>query len=290
MGNHEALVNIFKDDSEYGIQVDKWPFETHSAERVFANHFVNPTNGPESEDDSRYDPKADQQDFPSYSENVFYYTYGNVAMVVLNSNYWYAPTTWNIEETGGNPHGYIMDNQLDWLKQTLENLEADEDIDHIFVTIHTPAFPNGGHTSDDMWYRGNNKVRPVIAGKPVKKGIIERRDEFLNILINESEKTVALLCGDEHNYSRLNLTAETPIYNDDYDGRKIKLKRDFWQITNGSAGAPYYGQEQVPWSDFVEIFSTQYALNLFHIDGKKITLKVVNPDTLEEIEEVVLRQ
>ena len=290
MGNHEAVVNIFDDGSTYGIQVDKWPFENQSAEALFAQNFVNPINGPESEDGSVYDPKSNQTDFPPYSENVYNYTYDNVAMIVLNSNYWYSPSTSSIPETGGNPHGYVMDNQLKWLDETIAQFNSDSSIDHIFVTIHTPAFPNGGHSSNDMWYSGNNSIRPTIAGEPVKKGIIQRRDEFLNILINKSEKVVALLCGDEHNYSRMKLTSKTPIYPDHYSGKKLKVSRPLWQITNGSAGAPYYGQEQLPWSESVEKFSTQYALMLFHIDGKKVTLKVINPDTLEDIEEVILKE
>jgi 3',5'-cyclic AMP phosphodiesterase CpdA len=289
-GNHEVVLSVFDDGSTYGISVDKFPFNTKSAERVFANAFVNPENGPFSEDDAISDPKANQQDFPPYKETVYYYTYDNVAMIVLNSNYWYAPSTDKIPLTGGNPHGYIMDNQLKWLEKTVDKFENDPNIDHIFVTIHTPAFPNGGHANNDMWYFGNNSIRPTVAGRPVEKGIVERRDEFLDILINKSQKTVALLCGDEHNYSRLKLTNKTPIYSEKYQGKKLKISRPFWQITNGSSGAPYYGQEQLPWSNAVEKFSTQYALMLFKIDGKKVSLRVINPDTLEEIEEVVLKE
>lgn len=290
MGNHEALVNIFDDGSEYGVQIDKWPFENQSAEAIFSRNFVNPVNGPESEDGSEYDPKPNQTDFPPYNENVYFYIYDNVAMIVLNSNYWYAPSVKKIPEIGGNPHGYLMDNQLHWLKETIVKLDKNPNIDHIFVTVHTPAFPNGGHSGDDMWYNGNNYIRPTIAGEPVKKGIIERRDEFLNVIINESTKVVALLSGDEHNYSRMKITRKTPIYPENYTGKKLKVKRPFIQITNGSAGAPYYGQEQLPWSESVEMFSTQYALMLFYVEGKKVSLKVVNPDTLEEIEEVVLKK
>ncbi|MCF6342282.1 MAG: hypothetical protein L3J31_05695, partial [Bacteroidales bacterium] len=289
-GNHEAVLSVFDDGSKYGVSVDKFPFNTKSAERTFANAFVNPENGPLSEDGAIYDPKPNQQDFPPYKETVYYYTYGNVAMIVLNSNYWYSPSTFKIPEIGGNPHGYIMDNQLKWLEETIDKFENDPNTDHIFVTIHTPAFPNGGHANNDMWYYGNNSVRPTVSGLPVEKGIIERRDEFLNIIINKSRKVVALLCGDEHNYSRLKLTKKTPVYPENYQGKKLKISRPFWQITNGSAGAPYYGQEQLPWSESVEMFSTQYALMLFKIEGKKVLLRVVNPDTLEEIEEVVLKE
>lgn len=289
LGNHEALVNVFEDGSTYGILVDKFPFDTKSAETIFSKNFVNPENGPQSEDGAYYDPNKNKLDFPEYGETVFYYTYDNIAMVVLNSNYWYAPSTKMIPEIGGNPHGYIMDKQLEWFNEKIIELNNNANIDHIFVTIHTPAFPNGGHANNDMWYYGNNKIRPTVAGVPVEKGIIERRDEFLDIMINKSDKVVALLCGDEHNYSRMKLTKKTSIYPEGYKGKKLKISRPFWQITNGSAGAPYYGQEQLPWTESVEKFSTQYALMLFDIEGNKVSLRVINPDTLEEIETVELK-
>lgn len=288
MGNHEVVVTNFDNGSKYGVSIDKFPFINKSGEKIFADNFVNPGNGPESEDGAVYDPQPDKTNFPPYKENVYYYTYGNMAMIVLNSNYWYSVNTNLIPEIGGNPHGYIMDNQLAWLEQTIEKLDKDSNIDHVFVTIHTPAFPNGGHSENDMWYNGNNSIRPTVAGEPVKTGIIQRRDEFLDILINKSKKVVALLAGDEHNYSRMKITNETIIYPEKYHGKKLKISRPFWQITNGSAGAPYYGQQQLPWSPSVEMFSTQYALMLFYIDGDKVRLKVINPDTMELIEDIDL--
>lgn len=288
-GNHEAFLCGFRDGSTYGKLVDNFPFASISAERIFANAFVNPENGPKSEDGSKYDPNEDKTDFPPYNETVYYYTYGNVAMVVLNSNYLYTPEVDVIPLMGGNAHGYIMDQQMAWLKNTLKLLEKDDNIDNVFVTIHTPAFPNAGHSHDDMWYAGNNEIRPVIAGKAVEKGIIERRDEFLKLIINKSPKVVALLCGDEHNYTRMQITNDMPRYPENWDKKKLKIKRDFWQITNGSAGAPYYGQEDLIWSKNVKKYTTQYALMLFDIDGKNVNLRVINPDTFELIEEVKLK-
>jgi hypothetical protein len=290
MGNHEALGYRFLDeDSKQMAFVDGFPYESHSAEAIFASAFVNPVNGPKSEDGNRYDANPDTQDFPSYDENVFYYTYGNVAMIVLNSDYWFAPSLKNETSSSGGLHGYLMDNQIAWLKETISILESDKDIDHVFVTQHTPAFPNGGHSGDDMWYSGNNEKRPYIAGKPVEKGIIERRDEYLNILINQSTKVVGILTGDEHNYNWLKLTAEVPIYPDGYSHKKLNVSRPIYQINNGAAGAPYYGQEVLPWSSFTQSFSVENALCLFYVDGKKITMKVINPDTLNEIDYVELR-
>lgn len=291
MGNHEALIKEFKEENGSAkISVDMFPFATESAETVFASNFVNPANGPESEDGASYDPNPNAKDFPGYNENVFYYTYDNVGVIVLNSNYWYAPSTDMVKVTGGNVHGYVMDKQLEWLDKTIQTLEADASIDHIFVTLHTPFFPNGGHVKDDMWYGGNNSVRPYIKNKPVEKGIIQRRDQLLHTLVNKSTKTIAILTGDEHNYCTTEIGPNTPIYPENWDLPRQQLSRTIYQINNGAAGAPYYAQEQAPWSQYTSGFTTQNAVVYFHIEGKSVEVEVVNPDTLEEIESFVLKK
>ena len=302
MGNHEALMRMFQGDldkhespmkmpgvDETLLKIDRFPYETESSEAAFARNFVNPLNGPESEDGASYDPNKKKTDFPSYKETVFYYKYDNVAMVVLNSNYWYSPSTWSIPYIGGGLHGYIMDQQLAWLEETINSLEADVNIDHIFVTQHTPTFPNGGHVKDDMWYRGNNEFRPYVNGKPLEKGIIERRDQILDLLVNKSQKTRAILTGDEHNFAKTEIGPNTIIYDDKWVLPKLELSRTIYQINNGAAGAPYYAQEQTPWSGSVSGFTTQNALVLFHVEGDKIEMEVLNPDTLEKVDELKLK-
>ena len=291
MGNHEALMRAFANDSSrLRFSLDRFPYEDESAEAVFARNVVNPTNGPLSEDGASYDPDPKRMDFPSYEENVFYYTYDNVAVIVLNSDYWYAPSTGAVPLTSGNIHAYIMDQQLAWLAETLQTLEDDANIDHVFVTQHTPCFPNGGHVGDDMWYRGDNTKRPFVAGKPLSKGIIERRDEILDLLVNQSSKVIAILTGDEHNYARTEVSPEMPRYPDSFpSSQRIELSRTIYQINNGAAGAPYYAQEETPWSGFVSGFTTQNALVLFDVAGDSLTMRVLNPDTLEEVDRLKLR-
>jgi len=291
MGNHEALGYIFTDTAgQMRAFIDGFPYDTFSAEAAYSEAFVNPVSDLISEDGSVYDPDPGKQDFPSYSENVYTYRYGNVGMIVLNSDYWYAPTMSFNPFTSGGLHGYIMDMQLDWLGKTVAKYEQDSLIDHVFVTQHTPAFPNGGHSRDDMWYSGNNQHRPFISGVPVEKGIIERRDEYLDILINKSTKVLAILTGDEHNYNWLKLTQEVPIYPDLYRFEKLTVSRPIYQINNGAAGAPYYGQEVLPWSEFTQSFSVENALCLFYVEGSKVKMRVLNPDTLNEIDSLILRE
>lgn len=216
--------------------------------------------------------------------------YDNVAVIVLNSDYWYAPSLKYHTHPSGNLHGYIMDNQLEWFRETLVELEENKSVDHVFVTQHTPFFPNGGHVKDDMWYHGDNSKRAVVAGKPVEKGIIERRDELLDAILNKSSKVVAILTGDEHNYNKLRLTEDTNIYPENYPHDKVEITRDIWQINNGAAGAPYYAQEKTPWSPFVSGFTTQNALVIFYVHGKNLRVEVINPDTLETIETFVIKE
>ena len=290
MGNHEALGYIFRNEEgrSRGF-VDKFPFASESGEASFASAFVNPVSSLVSEDGSAYDPSPETMDFPSYSENVFQYRYDNVAVVVLNSDYWYAPSLSRNTATSGGLHGYLMDNQLQWLEETIVALEKDATIDHIFVTQHTPAFPNGGHSRDDMWYSGNNEKRPYVAGKALDKGIIERRDQYLDILINKSKKVLAIITGDEHNYNRLKLTKAVTIYPENYPNPKLDVSRPIYQINNGAAGAPYYAQELLPWSEHTKAFSVENALCLFHVDGPSVKMEVINPDTLNVIDEIELR-
>ena len=244
---------------------------------------MNPTNGPGSEDGASYDPDPDAMDFPSYDENAFYYTYDNVAVVVLNSDYFYAPSTSYIPWMSGGVHGYIMDRQMAWFEETMAQLEQNADVDHVFVTLHTPFFPNGGHVHDDMWYHGNNDIRPYVNGEPLEYGIIERRDQLLDIIVNRSEKTLAIMTGDEHNFAMTEIGPDMPRYPENYTPKKVELERTIQQINNGAAGAPYYSQEVTPWSDWVEGFTTQNALVLLHVDGDSVEMEVVNPDTLEEV-------
>jgi hypothetical protein len=302
MGNHETIEFLWDNNTKYGLTCDRFPFATDSAEAVFADVFVNPENGPESEDGSFYDPNPNKKgDFPTYKENVYFYTWDNVAMVVLNSQYLYTGSLPDDTTVGGNVWGYIMDKQLAWLQATLVDLQEDANIDHIFVTQHTPVFPNGGHVHgyNSMWLKGENHT-PVIKGTPPSvfleqgKGSIDRRDDYLRTLLAHS-KVKAILVGDEHNYSRLLIKPGMPIYDKrKYQPRKpLSIDRDLWHITVGSAGAPYYYVESALWNkgypkdtQYLKLLSTQHAVALFRVHGPSLELEVVNPDTLDIIDTI----
>ncbi len=282
MGNHEANYIYLPAgiDSKKVARISSFPYATDSGEATFAKAFVNPPNGPESEDGASYDPTPNTVDFPPYKENVYTYTYGNLAMIVLNSEYWKSTTA----TVNGNPEGYVMDQQLKWLDQTIQRFEADPRIDHVFMNLHSSVFPNGDHGDAGMWYLGSNDARPMVAGVRAEKGIIERRDQLIDISINKSKKVVGFLTGSEHNFALLEVTPEMNLYPANYGPAKLKINRTFVYINSGGGGAYAYAKmPNTPWVDKFQYFSAPPALALIHVDGKHVSLEVFNPETFEKI-------
>jgi hypothetical protein len=287
-GDHEVNYTTFAQDTvtKKFPKIDRFPYATESGEATFARAFIHPTNGPESEDGASYDPSSSQLDFPTYKENVYFYTYDNIAMIVLNTEYWKA----HDPNVSGCPEGYIMDQQLKWLNETVQRFEKDPAIDHIFVNVHSAVFPNGDHASGAMWYNGNNTERAIIAGTKVNKGIIERRDEILDICVNRSKKFLAFLSADEHNFAFLEINKDFPLYTKDYTGSKLKLARNFYHINNGCGGSAPYAMLPTPWSSNYRFFTEPPAVALIHVNGKAVELKAFNCETFGKIcENVKLR-
>src|ERR1700738_2024315 len=162
MGNHEENYRVFKPVSGTGkgMRIAQFPYATESGPAAFARSFAMPTYGPESEDGGAFDPTPEPGDFPSYKKNVYYYTYGTAAMIVLNSEYWKSIDP----EVDGSPEGYVMDQELAWLDQTVQKFEADPKIDHVFVITHSAMFPSGDHTDAGMWFFGSHDARHLLNG------------------------------------------------------------------------------------------------------------------------------
>ncbi|GAB4043295.1 hypothetical protein [Spirosoma jeollabukense] len=277
MGDHEVNYLTFAPDPETkkNPKIDRFPYQTESGEATFARAFVHPTNGPASEDGASYDPDNKQVDFPTYQENVYYYTYDNVGMIVLNTEYWKS----HYPGVDGSPEGYIMDAQFKWLTETIQKLEKDPSIDHIFVNVHSAVFPNGDHANGAMWYEGNNAERPEVAGKPVKTGILERRDQLLDLCVNKSKKFLAFLSGDEHNFAFLHVTPDTPMYPESYALPRLKLSRSFYHLNNGGGGSAPYAMLATPWMKQFQYFTEPPVLALILVNGPTVSLKAVNAET-----------
>jgi len=286
-GDHEVNFATFSLDTitKKFPKIDRFPYATESGEATFARAFVHPLNGPESEDGASYDPSS-QMDFPPYKENVYFYTYDNIVMIVLNTEYWKA----HDPNVSGCPEGYIMDQQLKWLNETVQHYENDPAIDHIFVNVHSAVFPNGDHASGAMWYNGNNAERAIVAGNKVTKGIIERRDEVLDICVNRSKKFLAFLSADEHNFAFLEIKPDFPLYPQDYKESKLKLNRSFYHINNGCGGSAPYAMLATPWSSNFRFFTEPPAVALIDVSGKSVKLRAFNAETFGKIcEDVKLR-
>lgn len=287
MGDHDVVNMEFLDGSKYGLAVDHFPFDTQSSEAVFADHFIHPTNGPQSEDGINFDPYPDKQDFPTYNENVYSYQYDNLAVMVLNSSYWSSTSNKAVRQIGGNPSGYIMDKQLQWVNKMVDQLEKDKTVDHILVVVNSPIFPTVN--TRGMWYDGNNLVRPVIAAEPLSKGIIERRDELLNVLVNKSKKVALILTSSDQGYTRMEISPKTSLYDGNYGEKKLKINRTVWQISCGLLPGSGLKKEIYPWSEFIRKSAHQQAVVFLQINGDHLSVKVLNPLSLEEIETVVLK-
>lgn len=274
MGNHETLLNCYGDGSEDGICLDKWPYQTQSAEAIFAHEFYNPTNGPEASDPRR----------PTYKENVYHFRYGPVLLIAFNNNYWWT-TNDKVQNYGGSPEGYMMGDQLEWVENVLNQAEKDRDIRYIILFAQEPVFPCGGHVKDAMWYNGNNNIRAATSydGEtvvPEREGMIEARNRFWEA-IAKSSKVAAVLAGDEHEYHRLLVDKTTPVgvYPEDdtnNDGvldtfsSNPEFDHPTWQITAGTGGAPYYSREETPWQPVY--LSSQAGYCMFEADAKKISM------------------
>ncbi len=310
LGNHEALVETYRDPSpdadkrknRYGVQIDKRPYATDSAEAVFAGEFYNPLDA----------PPPPRENLPTLNENTYSFQYGPVKVITICNNYWYANYA---SETGGAPEGWLFPIQLGWLRSRLQEAEEDPTVKYVIVYAQEPVFPNGGHVSDTMWYRGDNNVRAhMLDGKgelrPAHNGIIEVRNDLAEILQGYS-KVAAFLAGDEHAYHRIVIDKETPVGDpkkDDFnrDGKicgeaeneadrepcspLAELKFPLWYITSGGAGAPYYSEEPSPWNEYLKkkyadeselrkyyFFTSQLNYLLFEADENGISVTVYNP-------------
>jgi hypothetical protein len=290
MGNHEQFGDYYKvpDPKEKGafMLLFAGRHDEKSTESLFAKEFVNPEgsvyNSLSPKPESKAPGAGGAENGPTYSENVYSFNYGNSYFVMLNTNYWYsglkdgegysrkfADKEGNdiaFRLLGGNREGYIRDNQLKWLDQDLESAQNDSNIDNIFIMLHEPPFPLGGHVKDAMFWGTNYKVELGGLNDPnqVLGDVIDMRNRFLGIIAKYS-KVTALMCGDEHNYSRMMI--DSSLHSD--------FEKPIWQIISGGAGAPFYAQDKsVAWTDKVAKFSPSHNYCILTVDGKTVRLDV----------------
>ena len=299
MGNHESLLRQFENGPQEGLQKDNRPYAEASSEAVFAQEFINPENGPAPADPRR----------PPYRGNVYAFQYGPVQFIAFNNTYWlnWENGSWEgVPRFGGCPEGYIMPDQLEWIKGEVAKAQADPSVKYIVLFADEPLFPNGGHVKDSMWYQGDNQVRAYALQEngpltPAGPGIIEVRNELLRLAC-ENSKVAAVLGSHEHAYHRTLITNQVPVGDPSRAGENDPakagtpadkgatlpdLRYPTWFITSGGAGAPYYSETPTPWNIFWKeragafqkrgyYFTSQENLAIFRADRKDISLTVYN--------------
>ncbi len=303
MGNHEQVGDYFKipdptnEDSYLIAFTDRGGDE--SAEASFEREFVNPVGSaygsPPPAPERRFQGAGGLEVGPTYAENVYSFNYDNVHFVAANTNYWFTglitsrsklnmseeeANNFALAELGGNREGYIRANQLSWLDADLGAAQDDPNIDWIFVFLHEPPFPNGGHVEDAMYW--GQEVDGVSVGynnpdAPLGD-VVDMRDRFWTTL-NKYDKVLVVLAGDEHNYSRT-------LIDSAFDpGYRLPL----WQMTSGGCGAPYYGMDSsVPWTGGVRSFSRSKHCCLFTVEEYKVRLEVYSDsgELLDSVEDL----
>ena len=280
IGNHEFTGDVYEvRTGEKTLQYYSDRTDKNSMEAVMADEFVNP-------DESYPEPETiNGIKGPDYKETVYSFDFANSHFAVMNSNYWYTgvANTYDREITahalrilGGNRDGYIRKNQMKWLERDLESARK-RNMENIFVILHEPPFPNGGHQDSAMFWGMKKEGTWTGLNDPSQPcgDVIDMRRQFLEIISRNN--VLAVLSGHEHNYSRMIMD----------DSIEKALKTPIWQIISGSAGAPYvYNQAlDLPWSRKVKVFSPASEYCLFDVEGDKVSLTVYSP-TGEEIDKV----
>ncbi len=327
IGNHDVLVRNFAGPDKQWIGLDRWPYGSDNTEAIIAEELVQPENGPTPSDPRR----------PSYRRTVYSFSYGPTRIIVLNNCYWRSDDP---ARFGGAPEGFLFPDQMDWLGAELDRADADPSVRHVFLCLHEPPFPNSAHLGDAMWYHGDvqeraHTLRPEAdegasggcaqlpgeggrasggeALQPEEMGVVEVRNELVRRAA--SRKTVAILASDEHNYSRMLLTPQTPAGDpaaDDPDGDGTLnidrlspvpgLKRPIWFVISGGAGAPHYAEEASPWNSWWKAggercreaagcyrFSPLNHWVMFEDDGREVSLRCYTPagDLIDEVDDLV---
>jgi len=289
VGNHEQLGDYLatpepeQPDRRFIVHRDREGAE--SVESVFSSEFTNPTGScygfslrPEEQLDDRWQAATG----PDYGETVYSFNRGNCHFISVNTNYWFTGvrhdgttirypsdqegTAVALRLLGGSREGYVLSYQLEWLKEDLAAAEADESIDWVFVFTHEPAFPNGGHLYDGMFWGTPGKGHEGGLNDPsVPLGdVIDMRDRFWGALAR-SPKVVAFMCGDEHNYSRTLIDTDV----------NPAFAHPVWHIVSGGAGAPFYAQDKsVTWVDKVAAFAPVNHYCVFDSGHEGVSLRV----------------
>jgi hypothetical protein len=244
MGNHDHVYHFYMAGKKRVYLPGQG---SESGEAIFAKSFVNPTNGALSETENQ----------APMSETVYSVDWANAHFVMLNNVYFLKSSSPAVKDEPGGLGGVLPPEELDWLDKNLASARK-HGIEHLFVFMHEPAFPNGGHVRDAMWWKGE------------RKDILGMRDRFWKILCKY--RVLAVFCGHEHNYSRtlIDKTVDT------------SFDVPIWQIVGGGGGGPFYNREMdVPWKDAVKKFVPLQHFSFVEVKGDSVYLNAITVDGTE---------
>ncbi len=225
-------------------------------ERLFSELFVTPAELGQGPADA-----SEGEGMPRYGDTVYYFRYGNVAIVTLNNCY--------TPDVRAHDYGFVRRRQLEWLNRVLDELDRDPSVRFVLVAMHVPPF------------------RVAKPGWGVKPAHLEDLNRLLETLMRH-RKVVALLCGHDHCYARYLITRDFPMYPPDWSGRDIRREpwfRPLWVLINGNAGAPVYGLADNPWNDRLQAFRIAPAhVTLFHVQGDRLVVETYDAVTGEPVD------
>ncbi len=242
-------------------------------EQLFSSEFVNPGNGPDTEEQFK--------DHPFY-ENTYSFNYGDSHFIMLNNNWC------TVSDPSGSPltefgfQGMFPDAVMQWLEEDLAYAQM-KGIKHIFVFYSEPAFPNAGQVSAGMYYDGTMSFGKNSNSFPTDSQTYrELRNTFWKLLCENS--VCMAFSGHEHCYHRTLIDAElfSPFYH------------SITQLVVGTAGAPFESMRnytrrglKIPWQHVgsgvyekskVEFFSINRGYALIHVDGNRVSGEYINQD------------
>ena len=159
----------------------------------------------------------------------YYYDYNNVRVISIDG---YSG------EIGR--QGVINEKGREWAEDVIKS--APENIEHIFIAFHAPAFPRVRHTQDSF------------SADP------EQRNAFWNMLVSHRDKVRAVFVGHTHSYCRMRVLDPAGSAANDFSAYPDE-EGGIYQINDGSTGN-----------------GTKNTFVLVNVEGKNIYFRVLESE------------
>lgn len=246
LGKKEFVKSSFiTEDKRRVYGVNKSPVYTASSEAVFSRVFDAPTVRLPGEQNlkrffNRNEPHAE------YQSTAFAFRQQHVGVVVLNTEY-ARTSNWRFSRAaGGSISGYLLENQISWLKRQLEAFEKNNAISNVVIFMHSPLYPTGEYISESFWYGGKFRAAPKGKNDKDLPGVIAVRDELMETF-SANEKVTAIVSAEPGLNGILNVSADSSPYPAGFNDKRIILREDILLMNFGGRGQNL--SINVPWSN-----------------------------------------